>query len=225
MRKATTSCTKPSSENRRSSRGLKCVNESRACSRSRILPGAMTPDEVVRHYIDNYRATATHELEFYAAQPNLESAVRAAALCRRPDGKRHSHQYRIPKAVLSEARRSLGEAPLGNCHTFGALHDAVDTAIGKIKGIGELTVYDIAVRIGAFLRLEPEVVHLHAGTRAGALALGLGKGATVLRIDELPAPFRRLRPCEINFHCCFNLSLQLLGKRLLIRFRPGMFVD
>ena len=95
---------------------------------------------------------------------------------------------------------------VGNFRSFGELHDAVDAAIGKFKGIGELTVYDIAVRIGAFLRLEPEVVYLHAGTRAGASTLGLGRGATVLRIDELPAPFRRLRPREIEDCLCIYKS-------------------
>jgi hypothetical protein len=38
----------------------------------------------------------------------------------------------------------------------------------------EEVVYDIAHRIGAYLRREPEAVYLHAGTREGARALNLG---------------------------------------------------
>ena len=37
--------------------------------------------------------------------------------------------------------------------------------------IGDLTVYDISTRIGAFLKLEPNRIYLHAGTRIGARAL------------------------------------------------------
>jgi len=37
-----------------------------------------------------------------------------------------------------------------------------------IPGIGELAIYDTALRIAAKLRFEPAVVFLHAGTRIGA---------------------------------------------------------
>jgi hypothetical protein len=62
---------------------------------------------------------------------------------------------------------------LQSAKTFEELHRVILNKIGDIQGIGELTVYDIAVRIGAELNLAPAVVFLHAGTRIGAKALGL----------------------------------------------------
>ena len=41
----------------------------------------------------------------------------------------------------------------------------------KVKGFGELSIYDTAVRIGAHLRIEPDKVYLHAGAREGIKAL------------------------------------------------------
>ena len=81
--------------------------------------------------------------------------------------------------------------------------------IGGIHGIGELAVYDIACRIGAFLGLSPERVYLHAGTREGARALGL-RGASVRKMD-LPRAFGRLSPGEIeDCLCIYNADIRRL---------------
>lgn len=54
-----------------------------------------------------------------------------------------------------------------------ALHALVARQLREVAGIGELYVYDTAFRIGAYLRLPPTRVYLHAGTRDGARALQL----------------------------------------------------
>ena len=95
--------------------------------------------------------------EFFRRQPSLEAAVARAALCKRPDGKRYSHQTRIPLVALRTACRRLvrGTSELATCRTFEALHDAVAERIGRIHRVGKLTVYDIARRIGWHRQLEP----------------------------------------------------------------------
>jgi hypothetical protein len=74
--------------------------------------------------------------------------------------------------------------------------------IGGVPGIGALTVYDIAHHLGAFLKLEPDAVYLHAGTAAGAKALGHLHTAETLALADLPPEFSRLRPYEIEDCLC-----------------------
>ncbi len=139
------------------------------------------------------------ERRYYTMQRNLRDAVRVAALSKLPGGGRHPHQRRIHGRVLQQAANALAKGKL-TFATFDDLHEAVRTTVEPIRGIGELAIYDIANRIGAHLELEPDRVYLHAGTREGARALGLG-GAAILKSD-LPKAFRRLSPGEIEDCLC-----------------------
>ena len=151
--------------------------------------------EVVRAYIRDYRVPDQRARCDYAVQHNLTDTVREAALSKLPDGRRHPHQRRIPGRVLQQAATALANADF-SVATFDELHEVVRRTIGPLRGIGELAVYDVAYRIGAHLGLAPDRVYLHAGTREGARALGLG--GTVLLKNELPKAFHRLSPGEIE---------------------------
>ena len=65
----------------------------------------------------------------------------------------------------------------------------VEACAKQIKGIGELTIYDTALRIGFYLDIYPDKVYLHAGTREGAKRL-IGedkvKNKKYLEMSELP---------------------------------------
>jgi len=98
--------------------------------------------------------------------------------------------------------KQLQAARLEQTADFDELHQRVDQAIGSLHGIGELTVYDTALRIGARLGFLPERVYLHSGTRVGARALGLDWRATVLDVSDLPRELRDLRPHEIEDCLC-----------------------
>jgi hypothetical protein len=76
----------------------------------------------------------------------------------------------------------------------------------------ELTVYDTAQRIGAYLGIKPDRIYLHAGARAGARALGLrGRAESILRQD-LPREFQRLEPYEAeDCLCIYKDHLRVLG--------------
>ncbi len=163
--------------------------------------------DVVRAYIRDYRDDAAAELKFFTKQPSLAKAIHFAAMSIDGDGKRHSHQRRLSPQVLTTAKRTLEPAAsiLRRCRSFAQLHDVVYTKIGMIRGIGPLTVYDIASRVGGHLGLEPEVVYLHAGTSKGARALGLD-GAETLAPEALPAAFHLLRPREMEDCLCIYAS-------------------
>jgi hypothetical protein len=161
---------------------------------------------IVGSYIRHYRPPAEAELEFYAALPSKTVAIEWAGLAKRPDGKRHDHQKRIPLEVLREAHTRLGTLKLETYSTFDALQGAVGDAIGAIHGVGELMVYDASVRIGAKLNLQPDFVYLHAGTRLGAQALGLPTALGRLEVAQLPSAFRPLSAREIEDCLCIYKS-------------------
>jgi hypothetical protein len=136
---------------------------------------------------------------------SLAGAIRKAALSklpgdkRLPDGKRHPHQRRIPGHALQHAADVL-TANLRAAATFHDLHEAVRTTIGHLHHIGELAVYDLTDRIGAYLGLEPDRVYLHAAAREGARALGI-RGTAVPK-SAFPRAFRQLSPGEIETCIC-----------------------
>jgi hypothetical protein len=162
----------------------------------------MTLNEIVSAYVRDYRDAARAEMRFFEIQRSAAGAIRHAALCVLPGGKRHPHQRRLRRAVLNEAERRLQGNSEALRHTpdFVGLHGLINEEIGMIAGMGELTVYDIAHRIGAFLGKPPTLVYLHAGTRTGAIALGF-RGDTV-DPSLLPAPFSRLSAAEIEDCLC-----------------------
>lgn len=162
----------------------------------------MTIETCVNDYIRRFRKGASDEMAFFANQPTLSEAIRISARSGREDGKRHPHQCRILGSVLREAEQKLHECAetLQAANDFDALLAAVDSIIRPIHGIGELAVYDIAHRLGAFLNLEPQKVHLHQGTRVGAASLGF-HGSFINR-DDLPAAFSPLSAAEVEDCLC-----------------------
>lgn len=157
---------------------------------------------IVTDYIHRHRRRARAEVEYYRNLPTLREAVERSGRAERPDGKRHGHQARIGRRAIRLASQRLKNLDFRRCARFEELHALLDEAIGPVPGIGRLMVYDTAVRIGAKLGLEPNVVYLHAGTREGARALGLGAGRDYLDRGQLPHEFRHLSPREIEDCLC-----------------------
>jgi hypothetical protein len=159
-------------------------------------------EAIIRAYEQRHRGRGRAELKSFADEPTLDAAVSRAGLALRADGKRYGHQRRIPGYVLEAARKRLLAAPLAQCASFHELFVAVQGAIAGIPGIGELMVYDTALRIGAWLHLEPDRVYLHSGTRQGARRLGLNHHAEAIERHELPQGLRSLPPEEVEDILC-----------------------
>jgi hypothetical protein len=162
----------------------------------------MSFDEIVGHYIREYRDRARAEMRFFEIQRSPSAAIRKAALCELPSGKRHPHQRRIPRTLLEDAEGRLQgiSRKLSNAADFAALHRLIEKEIGGIKGVGALTVYDIAHRIGAHFKRWPERVYLHAGTRTGARVFNIS--GDPFDPKTLPKAFLRLAPSEIEDCLC-----------------------
>lgn len=179
--------------------------------------------EVVQDYIARYRDRANDELASFQMLNSLDEAIERAARAEVEGGKKHDHQWRIPEAVLARAGKELlaKRAQISKCTDFNSLIELVETTAGSIRGFGELATYDTAVRIGARLRMEPEFVYLHRGTRKGAKALGLTSRGKYLKVGELSAEFTKLKPHEIEDCLCIYASELARLKRASVNVRAN----
>ena len=164
---------------------------------------------IIRAYATHHRERTATELRSFAEEPTIRAAISRAGLARRPDGKRYAHQSRIPERVLLEAQSRLLESDIEECRSFVQLHGRISDLLSNIAGIGELTIYDTALRIGARLNVEPQRIYLHRGTREGARALDLNWRAPWLSPNELPAELQDLPPLEVeDILCIFKKELR-----------------
>ncbi|MDR7127689.1 hypothetical protein J2X69_000017 [Algoriphagus sp. 4150] len=148
----------------------------------------------IDHFLESKSRNPDSWLIHCANQPNLRDAIAFAALAENHLGKRHPHQYRRQKTALEKfAGLLLGQSDgISKAESFHELLNIVGDC--KVPDIGSLTFYDTATRIGAYLKIFPEKIYLHTGTRLGAEKL-LGrkiKTATLERY-ELPAVFQNPR--------------------------------
>ncbi|MCA9164078.1 MAG: hypothetical protein KDA62_13910 [Planctomycetales bacterium] len=158
-------------------------------------------DAIIAPYLANYSDNAERELRFFRRQRTLGDALENAALARLPSGKRAHHQRRLAASTLNAAWIALQRCDFNACNDFHDLFCLIHETVQPIHGIGELYVYDTALRIGAFLRLVPDRVYLHAGVRVGAWALRFTGGDYIL-CSDLPLEFTALRPHQIEDCLC-----------------------
>lgn len=192
----------------------------RACLPDNVCPPRSskrprTYNAIVSDYITSCRPHAQREAQWFAGQRSLDAAIKVGAMARARSGKRLNHQRRIPGAVLrgwTDHLRTLATR-LRQARTFDELHEVVWREAEGFHGIGRLAAYDTAHRIGTFLKLEPERVYLHAGTRDGARLFGLG-GRQSIRPSDLPRAFRRLQAAEIeDCLCIYRDDIAAIGQR------------
>jgi hypothetical protein len=178
----------------------------------------MQPARGVSRYISDKQQKFHTELNFYARERDFKKAIRIAARSERCN-KREHHQCRIPASVLRSAGDRLCQhwRSLKRFRSFEALHNEVRRLLlspdHKIGGVGPLTAYDIALRIGARLDMKPRLVHLHAGARVGAKRVRVARWrADTIERKELPAAFMKLSPAECeNCLCIYFTNTQRRG--------------
>src|SRR5438128_1716408 len=117
----------------------------------------------VDEYIQRFRRDRERELRYFQIARTDEEAVSAAALARLPNGKKHPHQYRNPPASLEASRSRLLDnlSEIRSATSFQELIELVEQLIRPLDRMGEMVVYDTALRIGARFGLEPEKVYVH----------------------------------------------------------------
>jgi hypothetical protein len=162
-------------------------------------PDLTSFEDVARHYRQNYASRAEVKMEKWFASQSLtltEAIERACASV--IDGKLYSHQQR-PFQRWPQAPKKAADLlkPLASriaaARDFDDLHTIICTTLASVQGVGPLACYDIAHRIGKWLRpkLEPTEVFLHRGTREGVKALGLWANRDRAPISDFPEGLRR----------------------------------
>lgn len=144
-----------------------------------------------------------------AAAGSFPEAVERAVASLRPNGKMHNHQSRVTlKARLrygASIMSSLDIERRKRIKTFDALFDHLHDLGQSIEGIGEVTIYDVATRIGAWLHLEVTSLYLHAGVRIGwDLLHGKPSSRALMRVEAtaLPRALRRIPADECEDMLC-----------------------
>lgn len=170
-------------------------------------------------YLDKY-------LSFYKELPNLTEVIVHAS-----DGIfkltnngieyfiRHNHQEvfldkdgnkrGVPFEVSKQVRENLINRmnDILKARTFDEIFQVVTEC--KVRGFGELSIYDTSMRISSHLNIEPDKIYLHAGARKGLEILeekgyienGSSKKKYV-EIKEMPEPMQQLKAAETEHMLC-----------------------
>jgi hypothetical protein len=148
-------------------------------------------------------------VEYCRDADNFVEAVERAVASRRPNGKMHNHQSKVKEVD----RRRFGYAIVDAIDpekdlSFDDLYDRLREI--RPKGIGPVTTYDVATRIGAFLDIEPEQLYLHAGVLEGWKVLHGGRVPVAIRLprEMWPKPLRQLPADQVeDLLCCYRALL------------------
>lgn len=181
-----------------------------------------TLDAIVEDFQWRYkdRAKTDQVVAFCRDAEDFPTAVQRAVEARDAQGKHHNHQSKVDLTARRKfGRKIIRKAQAGRLDLtdFDAFHDGIDEI--KPYGIGPVTVYDTAIRVGAYLGIEPDSVYMHAGVRQGMRALGdallrrgamKGRGAFLaraakgdkVRLKKFPPPLNRLKADDVEDILC-----------------------
>lgn len=175
--------------------------------------------ETHKEYLDKY-------LGFYKSLPNLTEVIVHAAdgiFKLTNDGIeyfiRHNHQevfldrngnkrgvsFDITKQVRNNLIKRISDVL--NARNFDEIFQIVTEC--KVKGFGELSIYDTSMRIASHLNIEPDKVYLHAGARKGLeileekgyVQLGSSRRKHI-EIKNLPKPMQNLKAAVSEHLLC-----------------------
>ncbi len=150
-----------------------CRTRSRTCkstdNRARDL------ESLVADFRKYHRPNSARETRFFRTMPSIGLAIHHVAMAVDGDDRCFDHQFHIVQPARRRAKTVLtqSEARILACRSFHELHSLFLELLSPIKGLGEMYIYDASLRMGAYLRLTPDFVYLHRGTRWGAQALGI----------------------------------------------------
>ena len=148
-------------------------------------------ERIIKHYKLKSRKQIDSLILFCIAQKTLKEAIEVAVKSIDENDKVHFHQRRVEKAELDSfaERLILSETLIDSSHSFDDIYTIINSA--KNEYIPELTVYDVAQRIGAYKNIYSDKIYLQSGTKIGAEnLLGSLGGKKFLLREDLPSPFQ-----------------------------------
>ena len=189
------------------------MNVGTQLTKAGALAKLKTLEDVVQDYRDRFDYHAGHErseghhdpvIDFCREADTIALVIRRAVDGRRRDGKMFSEGSCIETAAkVKFTTRLLKRASwLHNCTYFDAVYDIVREE--KVKGIGNLTIYNVAARIAAWKGLHPEHhLYIHAGPLKGWKALTGMKGNDYrVAVELLPKALHKLPMHKVEDLLC-----------------------
>ncbi len=141
-------------------------------------------DEIIKACIINYHERFKGRFDNYLAYyktVNLEDAIEYSSKGKyKLDGSSEftwfhqqvfiQHNGEEPLIQLAKKLQSL-RVKIVNLKDFDALFQLIKEISSNIDGIGSLSIYDTALRLGSHLNMTPDFIYIHAGTKTGFKAL------------------------------------------------------
>ena len=149
-------------------------------------------ERIIKHYKLKSKKQIDSLILFSMAQKSLKEAIEVAAKSVDEHNKVHFHQRRVekPELISFSERLILREAAINSANIFDDIFEIINSE--KNEYISELTVYDVAQRIGAFKNIYSDKIYLQSGTKIGAEnLLGRLNNSKFLMREDLPSPFQR----------------------------------
>jgi len=119
----------------------------------------------------------------------------------------HAHQRRVAHNLEHGLQVSLADNIQPNdFKDFESVYSRVKSVTDRVNGLGAMTAYDVARRLGVWLNIQPTMVYLHAGAAEGAKRLGI-KGERV-SLNDFPQEIQNLGATHAeNFLCIYKNCL------------------
>jgi hypothetical protein len=161
---------------------------------------AMTKlDRAVDEFMADPANADTEERALFENAPSLEAAITHATHGTRPDSSKTA--LKVSRGPVSAKDRGcealiLDGERLRASKDFHELFTLVKGMANRMGGLGEVWVYDVSVRIAAYLGKAPDRIYLHGGTREGARAFKIASTRESISKFELPRPLRKM-PCHM----------------------------
>ncbi|MEG4534020.1 hypothetical protein [Microcoleus sp. D2_18a_D3] len=160
---------------------------------------------LVHEYIDRWGNSYEMEDRWWGDKTlTWDQAIERAWISRLWHGKMHGHQCRVANKLSEGLEVALAdEMQLEDFQDFPSLYDWVKSVVGRVKGLGATTAYDVARRLGARLELKPVVLYLHSGTAAGARKFGVE--GEIAPLSAFPKEIQALGATHAeNFLCIYK---------------------
>jgi hypothetical protein len=185
------------------------------CGPSGKRSGNDTLIALVDEYVNNCLEDNENKMNYFPLGLRFDELIRRSAYCRSFRNGQEicaNHQRRVRRNALAAFHRALlsRRVDIEAAGSFAEIITILDSA--RPKGIGDLTVFDAATRIGHWRSIEPELVYLHRGAAEGAKVFGI-TGRSVLPSRFPREVMERLKPSHIeNFLCIFKDRLRPLPR-------------
>ena len=158
---------------------------------------------LVKDYLCKYEDSYEPEDQWWAESSTWEKALERAWNSRLENGKMHRHQCHVAPKLPEGLKIALAANIQPDRFTdFHQLYSWIKSITACVIGLGNTTTYDVARRLGVWMKIQPELVYLHAGSAKGAKKLGI-EGESVI-LTAFPHEIQKLGATHAENFLCHN---------------------